>query len=156
MAMRVRESLVANPPAKIYTPDQLVYLLPYFRGEKTLAQIAQEIGKTKVQVQGWLKNNLREVKRLLDERDDAYHALEKRYDQALEACSNKLISDAFYYQQFVVGELTIEDSVLILKKDSDTIRNDIERLYGQVAEVLAKREGLINLHRANRQQGGQS
>jgi hypothetical protein len=156
MAMRVRESLVANPPAKIYTPDQLVYLLPYFRGEKTLAQIAQEIGKTKAQVEGWVKNNLREVKRLLDERDDAYRALQNRVDHISATCSNKLFSDAFYYQQCVVGELTIEDLVLILKKDSDTIRNDIERLYGQVTEVLTKREGLINLHRANRQQGGQS
>ncbi len=161
MPMQTYAYLVENPPTKIYTDYKLAWLMPYWQGIKSLEVISEETGHSVTTLRRWLRKDFADLQQVFQDKSNTIQEVTEHSQSLVEQLANRpmeageLFSVACHYQQCAIGKLTVDDLVVMLGKDRETIRNHMNWLYGQIPAELNKRDDLINTYRENLHKEGE-
>lgn len=147
------EEIAANPTRRMHTRNKLALLAPYFNNTQTLEQIAEVSGRTKVELQRWVRNDLSTVARALASRDNELTRLRELL-AADSMSADELLALSDHYQNAVVGDVSVTELALILGRSIDEVQSHIDRLYHKVITKLRHKDELAEQFRTTMMKSG--
>ncbi len=153
MAHYTFEEIATNPTRKMYTEHKLALLAPHFNGTHTIDQIAALSGRTKKELNKWLRDDLSVVVTAIASKDRALSQLQELL--TIDGMSaNELFARSDHYQSSVIGDVSVRELAVILGRPTEEVQSHIDRLYHKVIAKLRHKDELAEQFRTTMMKPG--